>query len=168
MKTFPFYRNFEELCRALDSHGAFLTVKDREERVNLMTIGWATAGIIWSRPVMTVMVRPVRYTHDLMEASKTFSVCVPREHKLQKELILCGTTSGRSSNKAKESGLTIVPGRLEGSVVVKECNLFYECEIIHKNTVDSQTLESGIVKDLYPKSDFHTIYYGEIKNSYTV
>lgn len=168
MKTFPFYRNFEELCKALDSHGAFLTVKDREGNTNLMTIGWATAGIIWSRPVMTVMVRPVRYTHDLMEQSKTFSVCVPDENKLQKELIYCGTKSGRNSDKAKESGLTLISGKLDGSIVVKECKLFYECEIIHKNIVNSRTLEPGIITDLYPKSDFHTIYYGEIKHSYTI
>ncbi|MEI6093723.1 MAG: flavin reductase family protein [bacterium] len=168
MKSFPFYKNFEELCKALDSHGAFLAVKDKEGKTNLMTIGWATTGLIWSRPVMTVMVRPVRYTYELMEKTSTFSVCVPDENKLQKELILCGTKSGKNLDKTKEAGLTITPGRLDGSVVVKECKMFYECEIIHKNTVDAKTLAPSIIKDLYPKTDYHVIYYGEIKHSYTV
>ena len=77
MKAFPFYENFDVLCKAMAGNGAFLAVKDKDGRSNIMTIGWATVGVIWSKHVMSVMVRPVRFTHELMENAKVFSVCVP-------------------------------------------------------------------------------------------
>ncbi|MCX6112815.1 MAG: flavin reductase [Proteobacteria bacterium] len=166
MKAFPFYENFDVLCRALNSNGAFLAVKDRDGRSNIMTIGWATVGIVWSKHVMTVMVRPVRYTHELIENATAFSVCVP-SGKYGHELMTCGTESGRNIDKAKKTGLSLVPGKLKDSIIVMECDLFYECEIIHKNAVEPGSLKPDIKGDLYPKNDFHTIYYGEIKHAYT-
>jgi len=168
MKSFPIHENFDVLCKALNGNGAFLAVKDKEGRSNIMTIGWATVGIIWSKHVMTVMVRPVRYTHELIENATAFSVCVPSNNKYGKELMTCGTESGRNQDKAKLAGLTLVPGKLEGAIVVKECDLFYESEIIHKNSINPASLRQDIKDDLYPKHDFHTIYYGEIKHSYTI
>jgi len=167
MALTKFYDHFDQLCRSLDSHGAFLVVKDKDGRVNTMTIGWATIGIVWSRPLMTVLVRPVRFTHELIENAVSFSVCVPGDKTFDKALMCCGTKSGKKVDKAKECGLTFVPGKLENTVVVKGCNLFYECEIVHKNQIDSATLNKDIIADLYPKKDFHTIYFGEIKYSYT-
>jgi flavin reductase (DIM6/NTAB) family NADH-FMN oxidoreductase RutF len=168
VKDINFYDHFEEVCKALDSHGAFLAVKDNKGRANIMTIGWVTSGIIWSRPVMTVLVRPTRYTHELMEHASSFSVCVPAGSKLQKELMFCGSRSGRDMDKAKECGVSLVPGRLDDAVIIKECKYIYECEIVHKNLTDSKTLKAEIITDLYPKRDFHTIYFGEIKYSYTI
>ena len=168
MKQMNFFEHFNTLCRELNSHGVFLTVKDRDGRVNVMTIGWATAGIIWSRPVMTVLVRPVRYTHDIIENASTFTVSVPEGHNLEKELMYCGTTSGRGVDKAAKAGITLVPGMLANSLVVKECKYFYECEIIHKNVINAKTLSKEIVDDLYTQKDFHSIYYGEIKHSYAL
>ena len=165
MKSFPFYENFDVLCKALNSNGAFLAVKDRDGRSNIMTIGWATVGVIWSKHVMTVMVRPVRYTYELIEHATAFSVCVP-SNKYAKELIACGTESGRSTDKAKKHGLTLVSGKLENSIIVKGCDFFYECEIIHKNLIDPNYLKKELKEDLYPKNDFHAIYYGEIKHTY--
>ena len=46
--------------------GAFLTVK-ADDVVNTMTIGWATIGYIWQRPVFMVAVRDSRYTFTLLE-----------------------------------------------------------------------------------------------------
>jgi len=168
MKDMNFYDHFEDMCKALDSHGVFLAVKDKKGRSNIMTIGWATNGIIWSRPVITVLVRPTRYTHELIEDASCFSVCIPAGAKLQKELMLCGSRSGRDMDKAKECGITLVPGKLDDAVIIKECKYIYECEIVHKNIIDPQTLKAEIIADLYPKRDFHTIYFGEIKYSYII
>ncbi len=44
---------------------------------NVMTIGWATFGIVWNRPVCMVMIRPTRYTFTLIEESGAFTVNVP-------------------------------------------------------------------------------------------
>jgi flavin reductase (DIM6/NTAB) family NADH-FMN oxidoreductase RutF len=41
--------------------GAFLTVKSGEA-LNTMTIGWATIGHVWRKPIMMVAVRLSRHT----------------------------------------------------------------------------------------------------------
>src|SRR5665647_3650274 len=73
--------------------GAFLTVKEGD-RLNTMTIGWGSIGHIWQKPILMVMVRYSRYTHDLIEKARDFSVSVPALHELKKSLATAGTKSG--------------------------------------------------------------------------
>ena len=47
--------NFDKFCKALRTNGAFLVVSDDKQRTNIMTIGWAQIGVIWGKPVMTVL-----------------------------------------------------------------------------------------------------------------
>ena len=43
--------------------GVFLISNDKESlRPNVMTIGWLELGIVWRRPIITVLVRPSRHT----------------------------------------------------------------------------------------------------------
>ena len=56
--------------------GAFLTVKSGD-RLNTMTIGWATFGVVWSKPIMMVAVRSSRHTFGIIEAARDFTVTVP-------------------------------------------------------------------------------------------
>ena len=166
MESIKFYEHSEKLYKALDSNGAFLVVKDHQGRSNMMTIGWATIGIVWTRPVMTVFVRPVRHTYELIENASSFSVCIPEGNKFDKVLIECGTKSGRNIDKADAFGLTVIDGKLSGTSIIKGCKLIYECKIVEKNKIDGQTLSQQIVNDLYTKKDFHSVYYGEIKHCY--
>ncbi len=160
------FEHVDKLIKALENDGAFLVVEDRNKKVNIMTIGWATVGMVWGKPIMTVFVRPVRYTHELIENADTFSVCVPSAGKLKEQLVFCGTSSGRSVDKVKNSGLTMVKGQSKETLIIEECKLFYECHILEKNAIDPNTLDAGVIKSYYPNRDFHTVYYGEIKHSH--
>ena len=80
--------------------GAFLTVAARRQ-TNVMTIGWALAGILWGKPVLMVAVRNSRHTFGLIEEADNFTVSVPTKD-MKKELELCGTISGRAADKFKE------------------------------------------------------------------
>ena len=62
---------------ALD--GVFLTTQGKDRKPNIMTIGWLQGGIIWGRPILTVLVRPSRYTFTLLEENPSFTVGVPTE-----------------------------------------------------------------------------------------
>lgn len=160
------FEHVDKLDRALENDGVFLVVEDDRGKINVMTIGWATVGMVWGKPIMTVFVRPVRYTYELIERAKTFSVCVPSAGKLKDELIFCGSSSGRTVDKIKQSKLTAIKGQLKNTVIIEECKYFFECHIVQKNKLDPQVLDAGIIKDFYPNRDFHTVYYGEIKHSY--
>ena len=56
-----------------DKEWALLTAGTRQ-RCNTMTISWGGLGTLWNKPVATVYVKPVRYTHEFMEQSDYFTI----------------------------------------------------------------------------------------------
>ncbi|MBO8136962.1 MAG: flavin reductase family protein [Desulfotomaculum sp.] len=145
--------------------GAFLTVKDGE-KLNTMTIGWGTIGYVWRKPIMLVAVRYSRYTYQLLEKAKEFTVSVPIKTDMKKELAFCGTKSGRDIDKFKELGLTAEPGKVVNTPVIGQCDLHYECRVVYQQAMEPAAVSESIHKDCYPKGDFHVLYYGEIVASY--
>jgi flavin reductase (DIM6/NTAB) family NADH-FMN oxidoreductase RutF len=128
---------------------------------NPMTIGWGTLGILWGKPVFEVFVRPTRYTFELMERASEFSVCFFTD-KYSKELAICGTRSGRDTDKIVACGFRLEKGILIKEPYIRESLFHYECRILHKHRLDPETLDKKIIRRYYPKKDFHMVYYGEI------
>lgn len=156
-----------ETMAALSGPGALLVAG--AEPANPMTVGWGQIGIAWGRPVFLVMVRRSRYTHELMEKAEAFSVNVPPE-SMKDCCMLCGSRSGRDTDKIAETGLTVEAGKslvMEGRVpTLAECPLHYECRILHRNEVDPATLDGEVAGECYGDRDYHTIYWGEIVGVY--
>jgi flavin reductase (DIM6/NTAB) family NADH-FMN oxidoreductase RutF len=150
---------FEQIKR-----GAFLTVK-AGDAINTMTIGWATIGWIWQRPVLMVAVRDSRHTFTLLEKTDNFTVTVPTGSGSTKALALCGTKSGRDMDKFAESGLQPKKARTTESPVIDVAGVHYECRIVYKSAMDNAFLHPALDK-LYPQKDFHTLYFGEILSCY--
>ncbi len=73
--------------------GAFLTVKVGTE-LNTMTIGWATIGFAWRKPILMVMVRNSRHTFSIIEKAADYTVSAPNGN-MKKAIAFCGTKSGR-------------------------------------------------------------------------
>ncbi|WP_144414728.1 flavin reductase family protein [Clostridium aceticum] len=154
----------KELLEQLQK-GGFLTVK-RDDEVNTMTIAWGSLGFMWKKPIFTAMVRYSRHTYELMESTKNFTVSLPLKGQLEKELKLCGSKSGRDTNKIQECNLTLKEGFLEDSVIIDECDLHLECRIVYKQGMDAATLSSEINDSCYANNDYHVLYYGEIVKAY--
>lgn len=146
--------------------GAFLTVKDDQDRVNTMTIGWGSIGFMWQKPVFIVMIRPSRYTYQLIEHAKEFTVSIPVNKDLKKALALCGTKSGRDIDKIKESNLTLEPGKIVHTPIIGECDLHYECKLVYRQVMEPALVDPGIKKLAYPQNDYHVMFYGEIVACY--
>jgi flavin reductase (DIM6/NTAB) family NADH-FMN oxidoreductase RutF len=144
--------------------GAFLTVKSGNA-LNTMAIGWATFGVVWSKPIMMVAVRSSRHTFGIMEAAKDFTVTVPAGG-MDKELAFCGSKSGRDVNKFKECNLEAADSFRVASPIIKTPGRHYECKIIYKSAMDPAHLDKGYDSSLYPKKDYHTLYFGEILACY--
>jgi flavin reductase (DIM6/NTAB) family NADH-FMN oxidoreductase RutF len=144
--------------------GVFLTVKSRD-MLNTMTIGWATFGVVWSKPIMMVAVRSSRHTFGIIEAAKDFTVTVPAEG-MHKEIAFCGSKSGRNVDKFKMCKLETTDSRQVASPVIKTRGRHFECKIIYKSAMDPTHLEKDYDSSLYPKKDYHTLYFGEIQACY--
>lgn len=156
------YRNYiDETIKAFDEERVLLASCGEKGLPNAMAIGWGTIGIIWRKPIFVVLVRPSRYTYRLMEETGEFTVNIaPPE--LKEVVQYCGSVSGRDHNKFREKGLTAIPSKKIKTPMIKECLLHFECRVVHKNDLIPSELETSIIPALYPKGDFHRVYFGEI------
>jgi flavin reductase (DIM6/NTAB) family NADH-FMN oxidoreductase RutF len=144
--------------------GAFLTVKSGNA-LNTMTIGWATFGVVWSKPIMMVAVRSSRHTFEIIEKASDFTVTVPIGD-MRKETAYCGSKSGRDVDKFKMCNLETTNSRQVVSPTIKTRGRHYECRIIYKSAMDPAFFDKDHDSSLYPKKDYHTLYFGEILACY--
>jgi len=152
-----------DLREAFTRGGAFLVVVDQQGKPNAMTIGWGQVGIVWSRPVFTVLVRCSRYTHACIRSADAFTVNVPRGGELSGELAFCGTHSGRDVDKAAECGLTMVPATAVEVPIIDECALHYECRILARTQQVREDFSSDeVLERYYASGDHHLAVFGEI------
>ena len=144
--------------------GAFLTVKSGNG-LNTMTIGWASFGVVWIKPIMMVAVRSSRHTFGIIEAAKDFTVTVPAGD-MRKEIAFCGSHSGRDMDKFKLCNLETIGSRQVASPIIRTRGRHYECRIVYKSAMDPAHLDKECDSSLYPKKDYHTLYFGEILACY--
>lgn len=74
---------------------------------NTMTASWGGLGIMWFKNVSFIVVRPSRYTFEFMEKHDRYTLSF-FEEEYRDALNICGTKSGRDTDKIKEAGLTPV------------------------------------------------------------
>jgi len=147
--------------------GAFLTVKT-QSKINTMTIGWATSGVMWGRPVLVIGVRPSRFSFEGIDVGKEFTVSIPLNQKLKKQITYCGTHSGRDVDKFAECDIHAIDGENVEIPIIQECGLHYECRVVAKHQLIPEFIDETIKNRYYPEGDYHMIFYGEIVNSYRI
>ena len=104
-----------------------VTCKREGGQPNILTIAWA--GTICSSPAMvSISVRPERYSYDIIKASGEFVINLVTE-KLTFATDYCGVRSGRNVDKWKETGLTPVPAQTVKAPVIAESPVAIECRV---------------------------------------
>jgi flavin reductase (DIM6/NTAB) family NADH-FMN oxidoreductase RutF len=154
----------DETLDRLASGGLLLASTLQDGRSNVMTIGWASVGVIWGLPVMVVLVRPSRHTYQFIEASKVFTVNVPTP-EMRKYVSLCGTRSGRDVDKLAKVSTSM--GQKVNCVTLDDCPLVYECQVVHWNDVQPGNLLPDVLNRAYRQGDFHRLYYGQIMGTFS-
>lgn len=165
-KTIDYNEYADKMLPAL-RNGAFITTKVKE-KVNTMTIAWGGINIVWNKPLFVAYVRFTRDTFEMLENSCEFTVSVPLENDMSKELNYCGSKSGRDVDKIKECNLSLAPGRVVDTPVLSGCELHYECKVIYKLPMDAGLVPQEVKDRYYRNEDYHMIYYGEIVDSYII
>ena len=157
--------------------GILLNTKDGD-KTNAMTIGWGQIGIEWRKLVFTAYVRHGRYTHEILEKTKEFTISVPtdRNPEVAKAIAYCGSRTGRDISKLLDCSLTLVDGIEVKSPAIKEIPLTLECKVIYQQEQDPDRIPAVFREMFYPQQvasdepranrDYHTVYYGEIVNAY--
>lgn len=166
LKEILYTEVIKEAVEQLSKGGAFLTTV-YEDSVNTMTIGWAAMGFIWNKPILIVAVRYSRHTYKLLDKLGQFTVSFPAPGKLGKELIVCGTKSGRDVDKFKECEFKPLEASTVITPLIDKCKIHMECKVVYKQAMEPGLLDKSIKKMFYESNnDYHVLYYGEITACY--
>ncbi len=164
MKEIGYIDAAAQTLRKLSRGGIFLSVGGRTP--NTMTIGWASVGFFWNKPVFLAVVRKSRHTHAVLERSQEFTVSVPVACDLKEQLAFAGTTSGRDVDKFDGHGLTAAPALQVDAPIVAECGLHFECVVRLAQDMTRERMDPQVLRSAYPQGDLHTMFYGEIVRCY--
>ena len=147
----------------LDEEWALLVAG--KARPNPMTVSWGGFGTLWSRPVVTVYVRPTRHTFGCLEDGEfTLNVLPPGERAA---LELCGASSGRDLDKWAAAGLTPEPGVEVAVPRVAGARLAFECRVLGTVDLDPARFRDPAIATLYPERDFHRVFFGHVLAVFT-
>ncbi len=153
-----------EALRVFPGRTPLLTAGDKAA-CNTMTIGWGGLGTLWRKPVCTVYVRPSRHTFQFMENHDYFTVSfLPADRK--DALTLCGTKSGRDTDKVAACGLTLCYGAGDAPFF-DEAELVLVCRKLYAQDMQPElVIDAEAAAPLYPEGDWHRVYIGEVVEAY--
>jgi flavin reductase (DIM6/NTAB) family NADH-FMN oxidoreductase RutF len=125
---------------------------------NIITLAWV-GTVCSSPPMISISIRPSRYSHGIISNSMEFVVNIPDENMIE-VCNFCGTKSGRDIDKFKELHLTKDRSMKVNAPIIKECFINIECRVkqkIHLGTHDMFIGEvAGVNADeevVYPDGD---------------
>ncbi len=94
---------------------------------NIITVAWA-GTVCTNPPMVSVSIRPERYSYDIIKNSKEFVINLTTE-KIVKATDYCGVRSGRDLDKFKEMNLTPEKGTQVSAPMIKESPVNIECRL---------------------------------------
>ncbi len=118
---------------------------------NLITIAWA-GTVCTDPPMLSISVRPERYSYDIIKDTGEFVVNVPSLFQA-KETDWCGVVSGRNVDKFSVTGLTAAPALKTKCPIVLECPINIECKVTKSLELGSHTMFLAEVVAVQVSSD---------------
>jgi len=115
-----------------------VTTRDGEGKDNIITISWAGVACT-TPPMVTVSLRKSRHSHGTISATHEFVVNIPTSQQIQ-VIEVCGTTSGRESDKFAALGLGKFPSSIVAAPLIAECPINLECQVRHTLPLGSHDL----------------------------
>ncbi|MCL2475457.1 MAG: flavin reductase [Chloroflexi bacterium] len=156
IKVSEFNKNPFEL---IGQEWMLITAAKPDGVINTMTASWGTMGVMWGKNIIGCVIKPQRYTKEFVDSATTFSLSFfPR--KFQDKLIYLGDVSGRDEDKIAKVNLT--PAYDGQTPYFNEANLVFICQKIFAQDIIPQSFIDKTIGNWYPKSDYHTMYIGEI------
>ena len=127
---------------------------DTADSFNLITVAWT--GIVCSKPPMlSISVRPERYSYGLIRESGEFTVNLPTAEQIF-VTDYCGVVSGKDVDKFKETKLTPLAGSQVSAPLVAECPLGLACKVTQTLELGSHTLLLAEIVTIQVSEEFVT------------
>lgn len=108
------------------------------EKPNIITLAWV--GTVCSDPPMvSISVRPERYSYDIIRESGEFVINLTTEELLF-ATDYCGVKSGRDIDKFEEMKLTALPSEKISAPGIAESPVCIECKVVNELELGSHTM----------------------------
>ncbi|MBQ9452380.1 MAG: hypothetical protein IJU65_03685 [Desulfovibrio sp.] len=155
-----------DIFRLFNNEWGLLTAGPMADH-NAMTISWGQLGSLWGGPghaknIVTVFVKPVRYTFTFMERHDLFTICwFPKDFR--KDLGILGSKSGRDGDKLALTRLT--PKAVGEGVGYEQATLTLLCRKLYSDQLKKERIPADAVAAFYSGDDGvdpHHMYIGEI------
>ena len=127
-------------------------------KCNMMTASWGFTGEMWGKECAVAMIRPQRYTFEFMEREDYFTLSFYGNNKAIHKV--CGSKSGRDTDKAAETGLT--PVFDGGAVYFNEARLVIICKKLYVQQMKEECFTDKEPLRWYD-NDLHNIVIGKIE-----
>ncbi|MBR1925946.1 MAG: hypothetical protein IJ837_03770 [Clostridia bacterium] len=142
----------------LNNEWALVTAGDKK-KFNSMTISWGGFGVLWFKNVITIYLRPQRYTLEFLNKNDIFTVSFFDE-KYKKDLGVLGSKSGRDCDKLSLTNLT--PKFLKQGITYNEASKTYVLKKIYQNQFNEKNIPNEIKNKFYNGEQPHIMIIGEI------
>lgn len=104
-----------------------VSVRDRSGNDNIITVAWA-GTVCTNPPMVSISVRPERYSYHMLEESKEFVINLTTE-RLCYATDYCGVRSGRDVDKFREMKLTKTEASIINAPMIGESPVNLECRV---------------------------------------
>lgn len=148
----------------LNNDWALVTVTDPDTgKTNTMTVSWGGVGVLWGKNVVTIYIRPQRYTHEFLGKTDHFTLSFYNMNAkgMREALTLCGRKSGRDIDKIAEAGLHLT-GEKEYPWF-EESELVFCCKTLYRSTFKPELMADDVNASVYPTKDYHDVYIASIE-----
>ncbi len=147
-----------EIFSQFNDKWALLSAGTKED-FNAMTIRWGGLGTLWCLPVVTVYVKPIRFTWVFMEKYDRFTVSF-YSNEYKDDLAIMGRKSGRDCNKVALTRLTAK--ELECAVTFEQADVTLLCRKIYWQDLNRETMPRDVIDKYYTVEEPHRMYIGQV------
>lgn len=159
-KEIPVREIPENFIKAIADEWMLITAGDRTG-YNMMTASWGFAGEMWGSDCAVAMVRPQRYTLEFLRRHDTFTLSFYGDNRAIHKV--CGSKSGRDTDKTAETGLTPV---FDGDATYfEQARLVLVCKKLYVQRLEKQCFTDPEPLRWYADEDYHYMFIGKIEKA---
>lgn len=116
-----------EVYRLIEPGPVVLLTTSLKGRPNVMTMSWQTM-MEFEPPLVGCVISDRNYSYGILEKTRECVINVPTAD-LAAQVVGCGNTSGRATDKFAAFGLTAVPASRVAAPLIAECYANLECRV---------------------------------------
>ena len=126
---------------------------EREGKVNTMTASWGMMGVFWGKNVVTVGIRPQRFTKEFVDAGEFFTLTF-FDGERKEEMGYLGKVSGRDEDKFEKADIKWENATYVDAPILTDCPVSIECSVVDSTMPGTHELFIGKVEAIHVDEEY--------------